>query len=316
MKRIRVPNAMNENAQFLDAIQSSPQDESLRLVYADWLEERGDERAELVRLETAMSKMRVFSDSYFNNKARRDELRGKADGSWLQAIGYVPTHRPMFQEMPATLVERWRLIDEFIDLWSPIIPGPNGYSEDQIVNAETHIGRPLPNALRNWYARYGNRRDIWSIQDSMVDPNYLELDAINKCLVIRVENQNCERWGILESDLALDDPPIYEFEQPGQASTTTSAFLLQVLLYESMFGAKFSAGGETPNAVIEESIERKYSKCDLPDRYWVATPIHFYEGCDIVLQTHAESWVYVAARTEAALTQLDAALLKWLERYR
>lgn len=39
---------------FLDSISMNPQDNDLRLVYADWLEERNDPRAELVRCEVAM----------------------------------------------------------------------------------------------------------------------------------------------------------------------------------------------------------------------------------------------------------------------
>src|SRR6185437_71209 len=39
---------------FLQAIRERPADESSWLVLADWLEERGDPRAELVRLQVAM----------------------------------------------------------------------------------------------------------------------------------------------------------------------------------------------------------------------------------------------------------------------
>jgi uncharacterized protein (TIGR02996 family) len=42
---------MNEEAGFLDAIQKNPNDDVTRLAYADWLEERGDVRAEYLRLE-------------------------------------------------------------------------------------------------------------------------------------------------------------------------------------------------------------------------------------------------------------------------
>jgi uncharacterized protein (TIGR02996 family) len=41
---------MNEEAGFTRAMQEHPEDTSLRLVFADWLEEQGDARAELIRL--------------------------------------------------------------------------------------------------------------------------------------------------------------------------------------------------------------------------------------------------------------------------
>ena len=43
---------MNDEVAFLAAITAAPDDEALRLVYADWLEEHGDAaRAELIRLQ-------------------------------------------------------------------------------------------------------------------------------------------------------------------------------------------------------------------------------------------------------------------------
>ena len=39
---------------FIEAILASPEDHSLRLIYADWLEERGDLRGEFIRIEHEM----------------------------------------------------------------------------------------------------------------------------------------------------------------------------------------------------------------------------------------------------------------------
>ena len=41
---------MHDEQAFLQAMQENPDDTFLRLVFADWLEERGDQRAELIRL--------------------------------------------------------------------------------------------------------------------------------------------------------------------------------------------------------------------------------------------------------------------------
>lgn len=40
-----------EEQPFLDEIRANPDDDAARLVYADWLEERGDVRAEYLRVE-------------------------------------------------------------------------------------------------------------------------------------------------------------------------------------------------------------------------------------------------------------------------
>src|SRR5262245_818710 len=39
---------MNDEAPFIEAVQAAPGDTGLLLIYADWLEERGDSRAEFL----------------------------------------------------------------------------------------------------------------------------------------------------------------------------------------------------------------------------------------------------------------------------
>ena len=46
---------------FLAQIAANPDDDALRLVYADWLEERGDPRCELIRLEAEMAHLPAYS---------------------------------------------------------------------------------------------------------------------------------------------------------------------------------------------------------------------------------------------------------------
>jgi uncharacterized protein (TIGR02996 family) len=48
---------MNEEAPFLDAIKANPEDLFLRLVYADWLEERGDPRSEYLRVDGKLQEL-------------------------------------------------------------------------------------------------------------------------------------------------------------------------------------------------------------------------------------------------------------------
>jgi uncharacterized protein (TIGR02996 family) len=46
---------MHDEAALFQAILAQPDDEGLRLVYADWLEERGDPRAEFIRVQCALA---------------------------------------------------------------------------------------------------------------------------------------------------------------------------------------------------------------------------------------------------------------------
>ena len=72
---------------FLDEIHAAPYDESPRLVYADWLEEQGDPRAEYLRLECELVGLKA-DDALFRELAPRlHELREAIDPAWLAEVG-------------------------------------------------------------------------------------------------------------------------------------------------------------------------------------------------------------------------------------
>jgi uncharacterized protein (TIGR02996 family) len=85
---------------FFEAILASPDDQSLRLVYADWLEERGDSRGQLLRVLHEMSQTPVRSARYHKLCSRRDNLRKRCDGEWLK-----PMLRMSFPELRKRLAE-------------------------------------------------------------------------------------------------------------------------------------------------------------------------------------------------------------------
>ena len=70
---------MREDFPFLRAIFNQPDDDTLRLVYADWLQERGDPRAEYLRLDV---EQRRSADGTALAK-QRNELAPKLDGRWV-----------------------------------------------------------------------------------------------------------------------------------------------------------------------------------------------------------------------------------------
>jgi uncharacterized protein (TIGR02996 family) len=79
---------MHEDFLFLRAIFHQPDDEALRLVYADWLEERGDPRAEFLRLEAQLNRLAKGSSSRRATleKQMRD-LRPQIDAGWVERLG-------------------------------------------------------------------------------------------------------------------------------------------------------------------------------------------------------------------------------------
>jgi uncharacterized protein (TIGR02996 family) len=307
---------MNAEDPFLPRVLTSPADQRLRLVYADWLEERGDRRGELIRVCAEMAGLRPYDDRYGPLRARRNDLRRQVDPAWLSQMGYVPTHRPLFTRLPRERHQRWRLVEEFIDVWYGSLKEGDGVPEQELDAAERRLGRKLPAALREWYALAGNRPDIWSRQDRFVIPPSLKFDTTTDTLIIRLENQACERWGIPVRDLDRADPPVIHLSEPSRRSPTVTAFAAQVLLYEAKFYRRVIwAGMDAFTPDLEAEIAAKYARCELPTDYWAATPLQFYEGTDLILENHQVHWLYVAARTEAAYLQLDVRLRRQLERY-
>lgn len=108
---------MPTDADFRREIAARPADGVLRLAYADWLDEHADPRADLVRVETAMRPLPVFSDEYWELRAARAALRPRFDPAWLAEMGYGTRYEPVFAHgFPASWKERWRLTRVFTDV--------------------------------------------------------------------------------------------------------------------------------------------------------------------------------------------------------
>jgi uncharacterized protein (TIGR02996 family) len=71
---------------FIRAIAADPDDEATRLVYADWLEERGDPRAEFLRVESALAGLRDDDPRYPGLWGRCEELGSGRDLWWCRLV--------------------------------------------------------------------------------------------------------------------------------------------------------------------------------------------------------------------------------------
>jgi uncharacterized protein (TIGR02996 family) len=87
---------MNDDQDFIDAILADPGDDTLRLVYADWLEERGDRRAEYLRIEAALA---GDGQTRGHRQLRRqlNELRQVIDRHWQALLDRVPLENCHFR---------------------------------------------------------------------------------------------------------------------------------------------------------------------------------------------------------------------------
>jgi uncharacterized protein (TIGR02996 family) len=96
---------------FLRAICADPEDDTVRLVFADWLDENGDpERAEFIRLQVAVPERPQEYDPQY---ARADALRKKNWTGWfgelpkLSGIGWVQSFRRGFVSGAIAHTGKW-----------------------------------------------------------------------------------------------------------------------------------------------------------------------------------------------------------------
>ena len=94
-----MPNPMfpPEEMAFLRELLDMPEDRNSWLVYADWLDDRGDPRAEFLRLTVAHSLMAEGDPERAEAEARLKQLRAELDPNWMM----------MFDAAPVTYCYRW-----------------------------------------------------------------------------------------------------------------------------------------------------------------------------------------------------------------
>ena len=91
---MRKGRANGRKVGFLEAIFASPDDPAPRLVYADWLEEQGDEvslnRAEFLRIECQLDTLPRGDRRRRKLQARLRELAPILDGDWWRFLDWSP----------------------------------------------------------------------------------------------------------------------------------------------------------------------------------------------------------------------------------
>jgi uncharacterized protein (TIGR02996 family) len=90
---------------FIQTILEQPDADGPRLVFADWLEERGDPHAELIRLQCELTKLAESHPRRTELRAREQELLSSNDGRWrnpIRSAGLSARFRRGFLEVTFT----------------------------------------------------------------------------------------------------------------------------------------------------------------------------------------------------------------------
>jgi uncharacterized protein (TIGR02996 family) len=74
---------MTQDQSFFKAVIDQPDNDTLRLVYADWLEEQSDPRSQFLRLEAELRTLPADSLRARLKRARLRQLRSRCDPAWL-----------------------------------------------------------------------------------------------------------------------------------------------------------------------------------------------------------------------------------------
>src|SRR5688572_29181034 len=130
---------MDEGRGLLRAVLERPDDDARKLVYADWLEERGDPRAEYIRLMMQVRQGRAATLGQRRRHqelslelagqvrqrvpARLQELAAALDPAWLAAVS-----DPEIEGCGKGPAEAWRLRFDFVcdRSWSDLEPTDDG----------------------------------------------------------------------------------------------------------------------------------------------------------------------------------------------
>jgi uncharacterized protein (TIGR02996 family) len=202
-----------EEQAFLAALRETPADRTARLVYADWLADRGDPRHELIRACEEMRRLPVSSDRYWQLKAIRNELRQGCTEQWLALTGYDGgDYDPLYRDgVPEDWKGRWRLIREYTERWHGIPMGDVGGRQAEVREAEQRLGRALPPSLRE-YVAYAH--DVAPPgQFGVVHRDYYTMEPLagQPALSVMALAEGDLSWAIHNDDLGLDDPPVYGY---------------------------------------------------------------------------------------------------------
>jgi uncharacterized protein (TIGR02996 family) len=153
---------MAEEENLLSAIKSHPEDVGTRLIYADWLEERGDPRAEFIRLEIEQERL----------SARWAALRQGLGPDWLAVVSSQQLRYESAYHMHCKLSLRsgrritLEALDQVMTYAGLLIGAPNrerndGIIEDALRAAERHCAgeaRPhlIPPPRRDYFCEPGD----------------------------------------------------------------------------------------------------------------------------------------------------------------
>lgn len=208
---------MSTDSHFLAAIAAALLDALPKLVYANWLDERGDPRGELLRLDQALPTTPPGDDHFWQLHARRRDLTDGVEFDWLTAVRVGNDCTPVLAHgWPDDVKGRWRTVRAAAErlLGTPI--GDVGRNADAVRRAEEELGQPLPESLREWVSFVVDACDWRLVADAFLRDFESLLFWMNGRELILLSGEGRDgRLAVPVENLGDDDPSVFEYEEGG-----------------------------------------------------------------------------------------------------
>jgi len=310
-----------EEQEFLHEIEVAPHAIDRRLIYADWLEEKGDPRAEFIQLWHEMRSLKPWSEKYSYYASRLRSLRGGIDKRWLDRLGYDSRYQLMLGELPSDRPSCWRLLTTFLECWYQPLADLDRVSQSVLKGTEWRIGQKLPATLKEWYQHSGYARNVWFRPGPvLIEPGELLPDSRQNRLPIIEVNRSDHRlqqyhwpmhfgcsYALRLSDLAMDDPPVYWFGNAGSSGPTglsLSIFILFWAVHTTVLCApthRWLVTTGRPGQYIGDDFPR----AEFPEVSIEGTSVTIFEGADVLGVFSHDSVRLCSHSTKAASPVLE-----------
>ncbi len=149
---------MSDEAAFFAAIRAAPDDDTARLVFADWLDERDQIGGEFLRAEVELSRVPFDSAAWPRAFARYRAAAAPLPEAWREAAERYPLAHwlALLTRGAWARLERW-CRDHHPALLNRLAPGATA---EQIGALERAIGQQLPADVREWFALHNGCGDL------------------------------------------------------------------------------------------------------------------------------------------------------------
>jgi uncharacterized protein (TIGR02996 family) len=144
---------MKKEAGFLNAILARPEDEANQLVYADWLEDQDDPRAEFLRLTLKLGKLPPDNPQVAETQARLTALEPPLNPVWVATVQMPAQLRHLRQTMETRFGPLADLYDRTLYECPCLHPPAKSRT---VTTAERRLEFALPPLLKAVFLHLGN----------------------------------------------------------------------------------------------------------------------------------------------------------------